>query len=129
MQTSQSEARTSRSSERAQLHEKALARSGAGQTATVSAGEGPGTSTAGTDVLPACSPPDVRTPPTFTIPFRRPIVLKALSVYAAPAIDPVQAPPPLGCATITRAAVAFVLDPLFDQIWTLKQLSIGDLGG
>jgi hypothetical protein len=98
-----------------------------GQGQTQSPGAGPAHPPSGT-VLPACSPPDVRTPPTFSIPFRRPIVLKTLSVYdAEAAIDPAQGPPTLACAAISRASVTFVLDPLFTQVWTLNQLSIGDL--
>jgi hypothetical protein len=73
--------------------------------------------------FPACSSPDVRTPPQFLIGFRRPLIL--LSNDHDDSTDDTL--PLLAGTTIQAYTVAFGLDPLFEQTWNLIQLKIGDV--
>src|SRR5436190_1178225 len=75
------------------------------------------------DVLPACAPPDVRTPPEFRLPYRHPINLK--QVFDLP--PPPFTPPQFACADVPSLNASVAFDPRYEQLWSLQKLAIGDL--
>lgn len=75
--------------------------------------------------FPACSPPDVRTPPHFVIPYRRPLIKSRLDWYLEEFAS-IQ----LGCAKVVNVEdlqVYFVDDYRYEQSWNLMKVGIGDL--
>jgi hypothetical protein len=71
--------------------------------------------------FPACSSPDVRTPPQFVITFRRALILTPSPIYT---LSP---PLSLACVQVTAGSVVLGLDPRFAQTWNLTSVAIGDL--
>src|SRR6266568_165859 len=75
--------------------------------------------------FPACSPPDIRIPPQFVIPLRRPMLLCSFDV---PIGDGVDTPfLQLACVKLASLEVSLGIDLRFEQIWNLQRLGLGDL--
>jgi hypothetical protein len=71
----------------------------------------------------ACSPPDTRTPPQFSIYFRRPLVLTPRPIIQ------LSEPPQfsISAAQVSGGNAVLGLDPTFLQTWNLTNVTIGDL--
>jgi hypothetical protein len=79
-------------------------------------------------VLPACEPPDARTPPQSRVPFRQAFRAKTVFEVAPPnggSNPPIEVE--LSCVRAPRLEASVALDLRFEQLWTLKKLAIGDL--
>jgi hypothetical protein len=75
--------------------------------------------------FPACSPPDVRIPPQFIVPYRRAVLINQIPVTIGDDIDiPILR---LACAKVRSLELWAGFDLKFDQAWNLIRLGIGDL--
>jgi hypothetical protein len=82
-----------------------------------------------------CAPPDVRTPPQFLVPFRRPLLFSSLSIIVDPSGKPLDPDNPhldfgplrFNCVSPSQVLLYFALDLRLEQVWNLLRLSIGDL--
>ncbi len=84
------------------------------------------------EAFPACSPPEMSTPPHFTLPYRRALLTAPIPTsFSAPGDPDISGPayPRLGCVYIVveEPAVYFSHDHRFEQTWNLIQQEIGDL--
>lgn len=78
--------------------------------------------------FPPCAPPDVRTPPSFVVPYRRSILIDPISVLVG---DPIEGIPTLGIACVPvglnglrmNGGVSLTLE----QRWNLIRTALGDL--
>jgi hypothetical protein len=75
--------------------------------------------------FPACSPPDVRTPPQFTLPHRRAVLVNQVPVTLGDDTDIPQLR--IACVKIRELTLHTGFDLRFDQTWNLLRLGIGDL--
>jgi hypothetical protein len=73
----------------------------------------------------ACSPPDVRTPPSFQIALRQPLRTCLIPVALGDDIDiPALR---IGCVKVRDLSLEFAIDMRYTQLWNLIKLGIGDL--
>jgi hypothetical protein len=78
--------------------------------------------------FPACEPPDIRTPPSFVVPYRRSILIDAIPVFVG---DPVEGIPliDMACVAVRRDGVELTASfPVtLTQRWNLVRTALGDL--
>jgi hypothetical protein len=77
------------------------------------------------ETFPACSPPDIRTPPEFQLPFRRSLLMRTLP--AAKQDRPEWLAVPLLACARPDFEVVLALSLSFEQHWRLRRVAIGDL--
>lgn len=72
------------------------------------------------DTVPGCAPPDIRTPPSFVVPFRRNLLVESIPLVESAAGR-------LTGVAATDVRLAYGLDLHFEQIWNLLKVKIGDM--
>jgi hypothetical protein len=78
--------------------------------------------------FPACEPPDIRTPPSFLIPYRRSVLIDPIPISLG---DPVEGVPliQIACVEVGSGGVDLTagVSVTLEQRWNLMRTALGDL--